>query len=175
MILSIDVQYVVNSAYIAGILFESWDSEVAFAEYVSYLQKVDDYQPGHFFKRELPCLLKLIEEHNIQANTIVIDGFVYLDDLEKPGLGKHLYNTLNPKRKIIGVAKKVFSGISDKHKIYRGNSKKPLYITSTGELEDAKQKIASMAGNARIPTLLKRADQLCREEAKKQTQITLHE
>ena len=47
--------------------------------------------------------------------------------------------------------------------IYRGDSAKPLFVTAVGmTLEEAKAHIASMHGEHRIPTLLRRVDQLCR-------------
>jgi len=167
VILSIDVQYQEDSAYIAGVLFDSWGSEEPSAEYVSYLYNVEEYQPGSFYKRELPCILKLLKEHLVQPNTILIDGYVYLDGTSKAGLGKHLYDALEQKIEIIGIAKKSFFDIDQSHAVYRGISTKPLYITSTGDLENAKHNIVSMFGGSRIPVLLKRADQLCREEAGK--------
>lgn len=165
MILSIDVQYIANSAYIAGILFKSWDSESPNAEYVSFLAGIEDYQPGSFYKRELPCILKLLDEHLLRPDTILIDGYVYLDDMRKAGLGKHLFDALEQKIEIVGIAKKSFLGIDKTHEVFRGISKKPLYITSTGDLEDAKLNVSSMFGDSRMPVLVKRADQLCREKA----------
>jgi len=48
-------------------------------------------------------------------------------------------------------------------KIYRGQSTNPLYITSEGiELEKSADLILNMHGDYRIPTLLKKVDQLCR-------------
>jgi len=48
-------------------------------------------------------------------------------------------------------------------KIFRGKSTNPLYITSEGiELEIAADLILNMHGIYRIPTLLKKVDQLCR-------------
>ena len=66
---------------------------------------------------------------------------------------------------IIGVAKTNFAAI-EKHKraLLRGDSKKPLYITAIGiELDDAFEKVASMAGEFRFPTLLKELDRLTKE------------
>ena len=103
--------------------------------------------------------------------TIVIDGYVFLDDEQRPGLGKHLFDSLEGQIEVIGVAKRSFSGVGEAHEVLRGESVKPLYITTTGCLETAKSNIASMFGEYRIPWLLKRADQLCREEAKKQNSL----
>lgn len=168
MILAVDVQYVDNSAYIAGVMFETWNSETCLNEYLSYLKVVEKYQSGSFYKRELPCILKLLDEHQIQPDIIVIDGYVYLDDMKKAGLGKYLYDSLERKTEIVGVAKKQFLGINENNGLFRGFSEKPLYITSTGNLEDDKQNIASMFGDSRIPVLLKRVDKLCRKEASKE-------
>ena len=166
MLLAIDVQYTENTAFVAGICFEDWRSSQPCGEYVSVVNEVAEYQPGFFYRRELPCILKLIEEHDLRPTTIVIDGYVFLDGTEKPGLGKHLHEALNQSVTVIGVAKKAFSGIPEAHALLRGKSQKPLYITTTGNLGAAMQSIATMRGEHRIPVLLKRADQRCREAAK---------
>ncbi|MEP2651157.1 MAG: endonuclease V [Paraglaciecola sp.] len=167
MILAVDVQYSGSLAFVAGILFEDWNSQSSEAEYVSTLSDIKEYEAGNFYMRELPCILKLLEEHKLKPSIIAVDGYVFLDGVKKPGLGKHLYDSLNYQIEVIGVAKKAFSGISREYEIYRGKSKKPLYITTTGKLDSAKAFISGMYGENRFPFLLKRADQLCREEANK--------
>ena len=163
MILAVDVNYKDDVASIAGITFDDWaDSEVK-GVYKSYLHGVNDYIPGKFYLRELPCILKLLEEHALSPRYIVIDGLVYLDGKSDPGLGKHLYDALNKKIAVIGVAKKPYKGIAQECAVYRGNSLMPLYVTSVGvNLEAAKTNIASMYGIYRIPVLLKKVDQECR-------------
>lgn len=47
---------------------------------------------------------KLLSKHNLKPDCIIVDGFVHLED-DKPGLGKHLYDALNGKVRVIGVAK----------------------------------------------------------------------
>ena len=167
MILAVDVQYSGNIAFIAGITFEKWSSKFPENEFVSILNNIEDYEPGSFYKRELPCILELIEEHHLEQETIVVDGYVFLDGEKKPGLGKYLFDKLNGHTEVIGVAKRSFSGIGKQYEIYRGDSIKPLFITTSGQLDKAKKNITSMYGVNRIPVLLKRADQLCREEANK--------
>jgi deoxyribonuclease V len=64
---------------------------------------------------------------------------------------------------VIGVAKTAFANIGDEYKLLRGQSASPLYVTSVGmPLAEAKAAIQSMHGEFRIPTHLKRVDQLCR-------------
>ena len=168
MILAIDVQYSESTAFVAGVLFVNWCAESSEGEFVSILEGVMEYKPGSFYKRELPCILRLIQEHDLKPEIIVIDGYVFLDEEQRPGLGKHLFDSLEGRIEVVGVAKRSFSGVGECHEVLRGESVKPLYITTTGSLEEAKANIASMFGEHRIPFLLKRADQLCREEAKKQ-------
>jgi len=163
MILAVDVQYSENHATVAGVVFEDWQDATPEMELASTVEGIADYQPGQFYKRELPCILKLIEENELELECIVVDGFVYLDDSGKAGLGKHLFDALNGKVPVIGVAKKLFKGIGSQHEVYRGTSNKPLYVTAAGiNVNQAKEYIRSMHGKYRLPTLLKRVDQVCR-------------
>ena len=105
-------------------------------------------------------MLEVIEH---PADCIVIDGYVYLGKEKKAGLGKHLSDMLEGKIPIIGVAKNAFADTPEYTELLRGKSRKPLFITAEGmDTEIAKQCIGNMHGRNRIPTLLKRADQLCR-------------
>ena len=167
MILAVDVQYDDKKAFIAGVLFDKWSSEKPTDVFTSTVQGVEEYEPGNFYKRELPCILKLLNEHKLTPTCILVDGYVFLDGKQKPGLGKRLFDTLDQKIDVIGIAKKGFSDISSDYEIYRGKSEKPLYITTTGDLEIAKNQVLSMHGEYRIPALLKLADSVCREEANK--------
>jgi len=167
MILAVDVQYVNTRAFVAGIGFQNWSSLDPCNEFSSIVDNVLPYVSGSFYKRELPCILALLSEYTIKPNTIVIDGYVFLDSHNKAGLGKYLFDILGASVEIVGVAKKALPEISENHKIYRGNSKIPLYITASGSLDLAKKNISLMCGAFRMPTLLKRADMLCREEARK--------
>lgn len=163
MILATDVQYDKNNGIVAGVTFKGWTDSNPCNIYLSKIENVGDYIPGQFYKRELPCVLKLLSEHGLEPEYILIDGYVYLDGCSKPGLGKHLYDALRGNVKIIGIAKSPFAGITGKYAILRGSSKKPLYITSVNEaLPAAKSHIMSMHGVNRIPAMLKRVDQLCR-------------
>ena len=166
MILAVDVGYREWGASVAGIAFEKWQDTKESRIFRSKYQPTAEYLPGEFFRRELPCILKLIEEHNLHPDIIIVDGFAYLDGKSKPGLGKHLYDALDKDAVVIGVAKKPFQGIDHKCEVYRGKSMTPLYVTSVGmELDEAKQYIQSMYGKYRIPALLKKVDQISRESA----------
>ena len=166
MILAVDVHYYNKHAVVAGVGFECWNDQDPKYHYVSAIDQTEDYMPGEFYRRELPCILKLLNEHELSPTYILIDGYVYLDGYSRPGLGKYLYEALSGKVKVIGVAKNPFKGITGEYELYRGSSKKPLYVTCIGEeLPDAKAQIAAMYGAHRVPVLLKAVDQLCRDNS----------
>jgi deoxyribonuclease V len=165
MILAVDVHYSATTAFVAGVSFATWESESADHEYTSLVKGVADYEPGKFYKRELPCILQLLREHSLEPECIVIDGYVFLDGASIPGLGKHLYDALNASTPVVGVAKQSFRGIPERYQVLRGNSMRPLYVTAVGmPLAEAKLHVQAMHGDHRIPELLKRVDQLCRGE-----------
>lgn len=166
MILAFDTHYINNKANTACVFFENWNEEIPLNVICEIFTDVSEYESGSFYKRELPCILSLLKQIDLsKINFIVIDGFVTLDDNGKFGLGGYLYQSLDSKIPIIGVAKTGFHGNTNLVKnLFRGESKKPLYITSIGiDLDVATENIAKMHGIYRIPTLLKLVDQKCRE------------
>ena len=169
MILAFDSYYYgTNKAKTVCLVFEDWISNVSYKVYTEILENVSEYISGQFYKRELPCIISLLDQikkDNIAVDFIIVDGYVYLDDSKKLGLGGHLYYTLNEEIPIIGVAKTKFSFIDNlKVDLLRGESKIPLYITSIGiPLQEASQSIHSMHGKFRMPTLLKEMDRLTKE------------
>jgi deoxyribonuclease V len=161
MILAVDVAYSDEDAVVAGVLFRDWRDDAPEKEVISRYPHPAPYHSGEFYQRELPCILKLITEHDLAPDCIVIDGFVYLDGRHRPGLGKHLYDALGGKVTVIGVAKSAFKGIGAEFQVLRGGSLRPLFVTAAGlALEQAKGYISSMQGRYRIPDFLKKADQL---------------
>ncbi|OMQ09078.1 endonuclease V [[Flexibacter] sp. ATCC 35103] len=166
MILAFDTYYFDGKAKTVCLEFEEWNESKNFKIHTEIIDNIEEYVPGEFYKRELPCIISLLNKidlTNIEA--IIVDGFVYLDDEKKYGLGGRLYEKLNNRIPIIGVAKTNFAAIEkNKRALKRGDSKKPLYITSIGiELDDAFEKVESMAGEFRFPTLLKELDRLTKE------------
>lgn len=166
MILAFDSYYYENKAKTVCLAFENFEDKKPLKIIEDYQENVTEYEPGNFYKRELPCILSLLEKHHFEnIETIIIDGFVFLDDNQKLGLGGHLYKSLDEKIPIIGVAKTNFSGINlMKKEIYRGESNNPLFITAIGiDLNTASENILKMHGNFRFPTLLKQLDSLTKQ------------
>lgn len=166
MILAFDTYYSNNKAKTICLAFHDWLDEQEATVYTEILDEVADYEPGAFYKRELPCILSLLKQIDLsEVTTIVIDGFVQLDDTGKPGLGAHLYEKLDKKIPVIGVAKTNFATIESlKRPLLRGSSERPLFITAAGiDLDEATTYIRSMHGENRLPTLLKKLDGLTKE------------
>jgi len=163
VILAVDVHYTEATAMVAGITFNNWEDPAPSEVYTSQVEEVVGYESGRFYKRELPCILALLNEHRLNPDIILVDGFTYLDGVGKPGLGKHLFDALKKQVVVIGVAKRPFKGINEKFEVHRGESKNPLYVTAEGmDLIEAKAAISRMHGGFRIPDLLKKVDQVCR-------------
>jgi deoxyribonuclease V len=132
--------------------------------FITQADKVEEYQPGEFYKREMPIILLLLEELPQLPKIIVIDGYVYLDRYQKAGLGYHLYNALDAQAAVIGVAKSRYKDIPTEAEVFRSDSHRPLYVTAIGiEESKARDCIKKMHGNHRLPTMLKAVDRLCRD------------
>jgi len=163
MILAVDVDYKEEDKAVAsGVLFDSWEDGLPTKTLSVSVNNVLPYESGQFYKRELPCILALLEKIEEKLDCIVVDGYVNLGK-GKRGLGAYLFDALEGKTPIIGVAKNAFKDIEKDTFLYRGESKKPLYITSISmAIEDAKKAIECMHGKYRFPTLLKEVDRMCR-------------
>ncbi len=162
MLCALDVSYKDDSAIAACVLFDGWTADSPSGEYVCSIRGTAPYKPGEFFRRELPCLLRVLEEVPETPEMLIIDGYVWLDDQGRPGLGAHLYEHFEGRIPVVGVAKTAFHRSRHAVSIVRGDSCQPLYITAAGtDAEAAAAAVLSMHGEHRIPTLLRRVDRLC--------------
>ena len=144
------------------ILFETGPIEKSIFEYCRITGITDRYIPGEFYKRELPGILEIYWEIKKDINLIIIDGYVLLKD-NKMGLGGYLHRALEGETPVIGVAKSYFVNSRNYIKVYRGESNRPLYVSSIGiETDLAAKLIRNLDGKYRIPDMLKRVDRLTR-------------
>jgi deoxyribonuclease V len=158
----VDVDYRDTEAVAAGVLFRAWPDGDSAADLVRRIPGVAPYEPGQFYKRELPCLLAVLGSAPAPPELVVVDGYVWLAD-GRPGLGGHLYEALGAAVPVVGVAKTRFLSATAAREVLRGDSRRPLYVTAAGvDVERAAEFVRSMHGAHRVPTLLKRVDQLCR-------------
>lgn len=161
-IVAIDVQYTRETAVIGAVMFGMWQQEMSDAEWLCSLEGVEPYTAGRFYRRELPCLLSALERSPRTPHQVVIDGYVWLSNDGRPGLGAHLFKELGGKVPVVGVAKTMFKS-APAVRLLRGKSRSPLFVTAEGcDPIAAAAHVSVMAGQHRIPTLLKRADQLAR-------------
>ena len=166
MILAIDVHYKETTAKAVGALIQRWEDAVAQQYIIKYIDKVEEYVPGAFYKRELPCILEILKDIDLRSlHYIIIDGFVVLDDSGKPGLGAYVYESIQQQVPVIGVAKTNFHQ-NEQHVIpvLRGASANPLYVTAIGtDVQQAAEHIKTMHGEFRLPTVLKEMDRITKE------------
>jgi deoxyribonuclease V len=165
MIYAFDTYYFNDHANTVCIAFETWTSEEENEVFTQKTEMIFGYESGAFYKRELPCILSLLKKIKLKpVDIIIVDGYVTLDNDGRIGLGGYLYDTLEQKIPVIGIAKNNFNTYdSQRREVYRGESKNPLFLTAKGaDVDEIRIKVEQMYGSFRIPTLLKKLDQLTR-------------
>jgi deoxyribonuclease V len=129
-------------------------------EWVCWLDEVAPYEPGSFYKRELPAI-RAVLAGVAPVELLVVDGYVDLDGGGRAGLGAHVHEALG--LPVIGVAKTPFRTATHAVEVVRGEAVKPLYVTAVGlPLGDAAGYVRAMHGAYRLPDALRRVDALAR-------------
>lgn len=165
VIVAIDVGYQGHAANVAAITFETWTAATPTSTHKIQLQTIAAYEPGAFYKRELPCLLAILNHLPMDFDLVVVDGYVWLGDQGKKGLGAYLYEALEGKTPVVGVAKSWFKDNGKQvMELQRGTSNRPLYVSAVGiDLPVATECVKKMYGHYRFPDLLRKVDQLSKE------------
>jgi deoxyribonuclease V len=167
MLITVDVQYAELAVVTAAVGFIDWSGSSSTLECVLRAEVMPEpYQPGAFYKRELPFVLEALalvgRRHPVEG--VVIDGHVWLQE-GQPGLGARLHEALGTRKAVIGVAKAAFAGGSAVP-VLRGDSRRPLFVTAAGmNAHGAAELVRGMHGPHRVPTLLRRVDRLARGHA----------
>jgi deoxyribonuclease V len=160
----LDAAYSQTSAGAACVLFPSWEAATA-ADVLTLRQgAAAAYEPGAFYKRELPLLLGLLQRLEPVPAVAVVDGYVWLDAGRRPGLGAMLHDALGRRVPVVGVAKTSFGDASSWCvPVARGGSRRPLFVSAVGlSAQEAAMGVLGMHGRHRIPTLLRLADRAAR-------------
>jgi deoxyribonuclease V len=162
MIAALDVQYKQDHAQAAAVLFGAWTDATPTRVCSLKLENIAPYESGAFYKRELPCLLAILETipETIAEpiDCLVVDSYVFLDSSGRLGLGARLHEALQRQIPVVGVAKTEFLG-APSVAVLRGESKQALFVSSIGmDLQVAAQFVQQMHGAHRLPTLLKAVD-----------------
>lgn len=162
-IVCLDVAYGDTAAAVAGALVRGWDADGVSQMLVRHIEGPPaSYEPGAFYRRELPLLLPVIAEVATSIDVIVIDGYVWLED-NQPGLGGHLFASLGCRIPVVGVAKRRYRNDTWSTPVLRGTSRQPLFVTSTGiQATQAADCVRRMHGDYRIPTILRLVDEAAR-------------
>lgn len=159
----VDVAYRGDDAFAACLLVDDLSAAKPIQVITAEYGITGRYEPGRFYRRELPAILRVLEGTSGRLDTIVVDGYVWLDGEGWPGLGAKLYQALQQKVRVVGVAKSRFGDASHEELVWRGSSLRPLYVTAAGvSAVTAAAWIHAMHGAHRIPTLLQLADRISR-------------
>ena len=164
MLLAFDAHYSDTSTRLAAALFDDWASTEAQEIRTWEGGPAAPYQPGEFYKRELPLILTALEDFELTPlEAIIIDGYVYLNEQGRLGLGGHLYHELGERIPVVGVAKSYFRD-TNAEAVLRGESSKPLYVTAMGmPPEEAANHLRAMAGPYRMPDILAAVDRATKD------------
>jgi len=164
MFACVDAAYCEPAAAAACVAGSEWREETIYCQATTREARIAPYEPGAFYKRELPLIEKVLSRLTLAPDVIVIDGYVWLDAKGRQGLGAHLFEALGQRLPVIGVAKSSFAGAETwAELVYRGLSRRPLFVTAAGmSAKKAAAAVRRMHGANRIPTLLQRADALAR-------------
>jgi len=150
------------------VLTDAWESSEPLGWYAEAIDVIPHaYEPGFFYRRELPYLMAVLRLLTALPDVIVVDGYVWLPD-GRPGLGAHLYEALNRCATVVGIAKRPFTGVGASDcvlPVLRGASRQPLFVTARGMSNvAAATAVRTMAGEHRIPDVVRMADRLSRED-----------
>jgi len=158
----VDVDYRADCAIAAGLWFTGWSAAAATHEAIAVIENVAPYQPGEFYRRELPALLAVLAK-GPAVDVVIVDGYVWLEN-GRPGLGAHLHDALGKQPIVVGVAKTRYDSAANVVPVCRGKSRAELYVSAAGaDVEEVAREVAGMNGEFRLPTLLKQVDRKARE------------
>lgn len=164
MIAILDAAYGKDASASACVTAAAWDSARALGEFTHVTGPAAAYEPGEFYKRELPMLMSVLGMLPSKPDVIVIDGYVWLGVEDRKGLGAHLHEALGGASAVVGIAKTKFQGANYwAAQVKRGTGDSPLFVTAAGlSLEDAAAAVRRMHGEHRIPVLVAQVDRAAR-------------
>lgn len=165
MVLVTDVAYAEDgSAYAAGVGIRGFDAPDPIWEGGVVIAEIAPYEPGAFYKRELPCLLAVLataRAAGVEPQILVVDGYASFGIAGREALGERLARASG--LPVIGVAKTAFAGAKH-HEVLRGSSAQPLFVTAVDvDIDRAAEAVRSMHGDHRLPTILARVDRAARQ------------
>jgi len=165
----LDVHYADPRAAAACIVLPSWQASEPVDCVVKTVDGVMPYEPGAFYRRELPCIEEVLKALHRIPEILVIDGYVWLGQGKK-GLGAYLFETRGSLGAVVGIAKTSFVGAEPVGEVFRGQSRRPLFVSAVGmELAEACARVQEMHGQFRVPWAMSEVDRLAREHVFKES------
>lgn len=122
MLACVDVSYEHGTALAACVLFDAWTADRPLRVLTTRVEPIAPYEPGAFFKRELPCIEAVLSDATELPEVVLVDGYVWLGR-DRPGLGAHLFEALGGRVAVVGLAKTAFHGNDVALPVMRGISK----------------------------------------------------
>ena len=163
LIACLDVQYADPRAAAACVALPSWQASEPEECGVRASDNVMPYEPGAFYRRELPCIEEVLKALRRVPEILVVDGYVWLGH-EKKGLEAYLFEVRQSLGAVVGIAKSRFVGAEPVGEVFRGQSRRPLFFSAVGmELAEACARIEEMYGKFRVPWAMSEVDRLARE------------
>lgn len=161
MFAAVDVHYPPSGGARAALVLAPDPAFSAIAcEKTAFTEHVAPYQPGEFYRRELPPIRAVLADID-DLDLLIVDGYVTLDPDGRPGLGAHVHAEFAVP--VIGVAKTSFAPAVHAIPVWRGTARRPLYVTAAGiPPAGAAELVRAMTGKFRLPDALRRADTLAR-------------
>jgi deoxyribonuclease V len=160
----VDVAYSDVAAAAACAVFDRWEAVTPIAvETRFWAGPPAEYEPGAFYKRELPLLVEILRSIDAPLGVVLIDGYVWLGANGEPGLGARLYNILEPQVPVIGIAKTSYRADTWSTSVWRGGSARALFVTAAGiDTSEAARLVLGMHGQHRLPTIVTFTDRAAR-------------
>jgi deoxyribonuclease V len=153
----LDVGYADDAAVVGCLSIAEFEDAVPVDEWVLEVCPVGPYVPGEFWMRELDPLLRGVAAASSDLSVCLIDAYVDFGEDQTPGLGRFLYERAGIP--VIGVAKSRYPGTPQECEVRRGSSMRPLYVSAAGfDRDEAKGCVERMAGDGRVPAMIRRAD-----------------
>jgi deoxyribonuclease V len=158
---TVDVCYLPDGGARAGaVLAADAGFAAVLAERTAIVPDVAPYEPGAFYRRELPPIRAVLDGLP-GLRLLIVDGYVDLDPDGRMGLGAHAHAEFGVP--VIGVAKTRFTPATHALPVLRGTSSRPLFVTAAGlPRAQAADLVRRMPGRFRLPDALRRADALAR-------------
>ena len=127
---AVDVRYLsTGGARAAAVLAADAVFAHVLAERTAVVPRVAPYQPGEFYRRELPPLRAVLDDLG-GLGLLSVDGYTDLDPAGRPGLGAHAHAEFGIP--VIGVAKSRFRTATHAVPVLRGSWARPLFVTAAG-------------------------------------------